>query len=72
MGIGSEKDILQAFSVIDEDKSGYISPAELRFLLTSVGDNPLTEDEADELIHLADMDGDGLISYAEFFSTLQK
>eukprot|EP00386_Alphamonas_edax_P015715 GDKI01047994.1.p1 GENE.GDKI01047994.1~~GDKI01047994.1.p1 ORF type:complete len:163 (+),score=71.32 GDKI01047994.1:112-600(+) len=70
LGLENEDDILQAFSLIDKDKNGFISPAELRHLLTNIGRNPLTQEEADELIQMADTDGDGLINYNEFFKSL--
>ncbi|CEL96874.1 unnamed protein product [Vitrella brassicaformis CCMP3155] len=70
LGLESEDDVLQAFQLIDKDKNGFISPPELRHLLTTLGRNPLTQDEVDELIHLADKDGDGLINFDEFFASL--
>eukprot|EP00745_Piridium_sociabile_P000132 TRINITY_DN100937_c0_g1_i1.p1 TRINITY_DN100937_c0_g1~~TRINITY_DN100937_c0_g1_i1.p1 ORF type:complete len:175 (-),score=33.80 TRINITY_DN100937_c0_g1_i1:60-545(-) len=70
LGLECEDDVIQAFQLIDRDKNGFLSPPELRFLLTTTGRNPLSSDEADELIHLADSDGDGLINYQEFFRWL--
>uniref|UniRef100_A0A0G4FJU6 Calmodulin n=1 Tax=Chromera velia CCMP2878 TaxID=1169474 RepID=A0A0G4FJU6_9ALVE len=72
LGLEAEDDVLQAFALLDKDKNGFISPPELRHLLTSVGRNPLSQEEADELLHMADSDGDGLISYQEFFKWLSR
>lgn len=61
----SEEEVREAFRVFDRNGNGYISAAELRHVLTSIGDK-LTEDEADEMIREADVDGDGQINYEEF------
>ena len=55
-----EEDIREAFKVFDCDNNGYISAAELRHVMTSIGEK-LTDDEVDEMIREADQDGDGRI-----------
>lgn len=50
----------EAFKVFDRDNNGYISAAELRHVMTSIGEK-LTDDEVDEMIREADQDGDGRI-----------
>ncbi|ODV89357.1 hypothetical protein CANCADRAFT_3985 [Tortispora caseinolytica NRRL Y-17796] len=65
----SEDEIREAFKVFDRDNDGYISAAELRHVMMSIGE-PLTEEEADQMIREADADGDGLINYVEFAHTL--
>jgi calmodulin len=52
--------IREAFKVFDRDNNGFISAAELRHVMTSIGEK-LTDDEVDEMIREADQDGDGRI-----------
>lgn len=49
--------------VFDRDNNGFISAAELRHVMTSIGEK-LTDDEVDEMIREADQDGDGRIDCA--------
>lgn len=62
----SEEEIREAFKVFDRDNNGFISAAELRHVMTSIGEK-LTDDEVDEMIREADQDGDGRID-CEFIS----
>ena len=52
--------VKEAFKVFDRDNNGFISAAELRHVMTSIGEK-LTDDEVDEMIREADQDGDGRI-----------
>ena len=61
----SEEEIREAFKVFDKDGNGYISAAELRHVMTNLGEK-LTDHEVDEMIREADVDGDGQINYEEF------
>ncbi|KAI0016713.1 hypothetical protein F4780DRAFT_664328 [Xylariomycetidae sp. FL0641] len=58
----SEEEIREAFKVFDRDNNGFISAAELRHVMTSIGEK-LTDDEVDEMIREADQDGDGRIDF---------
>lgn len=58
----SEEEIKEAFKVFDKDGNGYISAAELRHVMTNLGEK-LSENEVDEMIREADVDGDGQINY---------
>lgn len=51
--------------MFDRDGNGLISAAELRHVMTNLGEK-LTDDEVDEMIREADIDGDGHINYEEF------
>ena len=44
--------------VFDRDGNGFISAAELRHVMTNLGEK-LTDEEVDEMIREADVDGDG-------------
>ena len=67
----SEEEIREAFKVFDRDNNGFISAAELRHVMTSIGEK-LTDDEVDEMIREADQDGDGRIDCKLMFSLLLK
>lgn len=45
-----------------QDGNGYISAAELRHVMTNLGEK-LTDEEVDEMIREADIDGDGQVNY---------
>ncbi|KAL2308873.1 hypothetical protein Nmel_005043, partial [Mimus melanotis] len=61
----SEEEIREAFRVFDKDGNGYISAAELRHVMTNLGEK-LTDDEVDEMIREADCNNDGQVNYEEF------
>jgi calmodulin len=57
------------FRVFDKDGNGYISAAELRHVMTNLGEK-LTDEEVDEMIREADIDGDGQVNYEEFVTMM--
>ncbi|VDM99971.1 unnamed protein product, partial [Onchocerca ochengi] len=57
----NEKDFIYS-SVFDKDGNGFISVAELRHVMTNLGEK-LTDEEVDEMIREADIDGDGQVNY---------
>ena len=61
----SELEMRDAFSALDRNKNGYISPNDLRHLLYCMGENYSLE-EINELLQEIDQDGDGFINYQEF------
>jgi calmodulin len=60
--VSNEAEIKEAFRVFDKEGNGYISAAELRHVLTNLGER-LKDEEVDELIREADLTGDGQINY---------
>uniref|UniRef100_A0A0E0MUP0 EF-hand domain-containing protein n=1 Tax=Oryza rufipogon TaxID=4529 RepID=A0A0E0MUP0_ORYRU len=65
----SEEELKEAFRVFDKDQNGFISAAELRHVMTNLGEK-LTDEEVDEMIREADVDGDGQINYDEFVKVM--
>jgi len=61
----TEEELREAFKVFDKDNNGFISAAELRHVMTNLGEK-LTDEEVDEMIREADIDGDGQVNYDEF------
>ena len=61
----SEEEIREAFCVPDKGGNGCISAAELRHVMTNLGEK-LTDEGVDEMIREADADGDGQVNYEEF------
>jgi Ca2+-binding EF-hand superfamily protein len=66
LGHETYEDVARAFQYIDYDRNGFISPSELKKLLMTTGSQPLSLDEAEQLISWADVDGDGVLNYKEF------
>ena len=58
----TEEEIKDAFKVFDKDGNGLISAQELRQLMSSLGEK-LTDEELDEMMREADLNGDGQIDY---------
>jgi len=56
----------RARRLFDLDGSGDLSPAEIRGLMTSVGDSPMSHEEVEELLRLADPQNTGTISKEKF------
>lgn len=65
----SEEEIREAFRVFDKDGNGFISAAELRHVMTNLGEK-LTDEEVDEMIREADIDGDGQVNYEGMWLTM--
>ncbi|CAG9802101.1 unnamed protein product [Chironomus riparius] len=65
----SEDELKEAFKCFDKNNDGLISSSELRRVMTNLGEK-LTEEEVDDMIKEADMDGDGMVNYDEFVMIL--
>ncbi|XP_076442019.1 calmodulin-alpha-like [Babylonia areolata] len=68
-GGDDDTELKEAFKVFDKDGNGFISAAELRHVMTNLGEK-LTDEEVDEMIREADIDGDGQINYEEFVNMM--
>jgi len=66
-----EKDIRDSFALYDRDGNGSISLIELREVLRNIGEK-VTDDEINQIIRIADQDGDGEIDYDEFVELRSK
>lgn len=65
VGSANDDDLSSAFQDFDRDGDGRISVAELRRALRALGEE-VDSAGVEEMIHRADTDGDGQISYEEF------
>ena len=48
--------------MFDKNGDGFISATELRLVMNTLGEN-LTDEEVEEMIREADIDGDGQVNY---------
>ena len=62
-------EIREAFKIFDRDGNGYIDAKELKHVVTRMGE-VLTNEEADEFMKEADLDGDGKLDYNEFVTMM--
>ncbi|KAH0760326.1 hypothetical protein KY290_016399 [Solanum tuberosum] len=53
-----EEELKEVFKVFDKDQNGFISATDLRHVMINLGEK-LTEEEAEQMIREADLDGDG-------------
>jgi len=63
----SDEDIEVAFKFIDLDRNLVVGPAEIRHILTCMGEM-ITEEEVEMMITLCDKSGNGSISFDEFYA----
>lgn len=58
-----ETEIRETFRMFDKDGDGFITAGELRYMFANMGQK-LSDEEINEMIMDADVDGDGRINYA--------
>merc|ERR1711988_384171 len=63
----TDEEIYEAFRAFDLDKNNYVGAAEIRHVLINIGEQ-VTDEEVDEMIRMVDSDGDGQVSWEEFYS----
>lgn len=62
-------EIKEAFDCFDINKNGYISVNELKEIFTIIGED-VTNEELDEMIGIADKEGDGQVNWLNFYEFL--
>merc|ERR1719198_2243485 len=70
LGEDDDSSFVHGFEMLDDNKDGFIPLVEMRHALMREGQQPLSEQEVDELLMFADLDGDGLIDYRMFLRWL--
>lgn len=65
-----ERELKEAFRVLDKGNKGVIDVKDLRWLLQSLGDD-LTPEEIEDMITETDTDGSGTVDYEEFRNLMQ-
>jgi len=68
--VENEEDIKRAFKFFDQDGNGFINAIELENVMKGMGDK-LESWEIRDMIHEADIDGDGLVNYDEFVKMMR-
>ena len=58
-------ELRKAFDVMDENKDGVVTKDELKKLLQGLGEE-VTDEIVDEMINIADENGDGKVQFDEF------
>lgn len=66
----SSDNLREAFRIFDKDGNGMISASELRHILCNLGEK-LNDEEVDEMMREADLNGDGLVNYNEFVRIME-
>merc|ERR1712139_335703 len=61
----TEEELIEAFKIFDRDGSGYISAAELRHVMSNLGEK-ITDEEMDEMVGESVVDSNGNINYEDF------
>ena len=64
-----EGEVIEAFQVLDNDSSGFISVAMMRNIMSNLEEN-LTEEEINAFINMADVDSNGMIDYKQFIKRM--
>ena len=65
------EEVIKAFRLFDDDETGKISLKNLRRVAKEIGE-VMTEEELQEMIEEADLDGDGEIDQEEFLRIMKK
>ena len=58
----TDDSVREAFRIFDKDGTGYVVAAEIRHVLTHLGEK-LSDEEVDEMIREAEITGDGQVNY---------
>ncbi|GBG89801.1 hypothetical protein CBR_g49652 [Chara braunii] len=69
MAMSTEQQLLESFKIFDKSGDGKITAKEVREVLVSMGER-VTGKDVDELMKMADVDGDGYVDFKEFAKSL--
>jgi serine/threonine-protein phosphatase 2B regulatory subunit len=67
----TEEEIKQAFDTFDLDKNRFVGVAEIGHILSIIGEEA-TDEEIDEMIRMCDSDGDGQVTFDEFYKMMMQ
>jgi len=67
----AETELKEAFKTFDRDGDGLITKQELLTIMTKLGES-LTNEDVEDMIREADLDGDGKINFFEFKKMMSK
>ena len=67
----SVDEIRKLFNIFDIDKTGYIEVKNLKRIARELGES-LDEQEIIEIITKSDLDGDGVVSFQDFYNIMNK
>lgn len=65
----SDEEIKQAFDTFDLDHNRFVGATEIKHILDTIGEEA-TDEEIDEMIRMCDTDGDGQVTYDEFYKMM--
>jgi len=66
-------ELVQAMATFDVKENGFISRADLRqALVASMGEEPLNDEDADEILDFADKEQSGMINYEDFVKRIMQ
>lgn len=65
----TEQELIDAFAVFDRSGAGIISVAEIRHVMSNLGEK-ITDEEMDEMLREADVDGTGTVNYEDFIRAM--
>jgi calmodulin len=72
--INNDIEMNEAFTIFDQDGDGFISPEELKTVMSIIGmrtiGEKITDEEVTEMIRQADLDKDGRINFKEFVTKI--
>ncbi|XP_037952083.1 calmodulin-alpha-like [Teleopsis dalmanni] len=67
--VSTENEIREAFRVFDPDGNGFLTVADLKDIMTTMGEQ-LSEEEVEEMIKDADVNNEGHINYNDYVTKM--
>jgi calmodulin len=64
------EEMREAFLVFDRDRSGSVTASELKHVMNNFGET-VTDEEVEAMIQQADADGDGELSFEDFYQFIK-